>query len=235
MNVIAHKIGRYITLSGAVLAFVCTCTWAQDSTPNISPLDRSVHAGVDEIDDRTKEPLPPSDVSKPPQTLSRWSPEMAKQLPATTTWSVKPRVAAATWPDGDQSNSILQPAKPLKALEILENRNGRNMPAAGSVAGIRNFNGNSHVEDNLPAQTDGGTFAHLAIFPVLSAVPPSLSAGMSNPFDRNPFGHEGSLPFPMKSIFADQAIRKNSDVQSHPSTPGFPMPISRDPQANQKP
>jgi hypothetical protein len=234
MHPIAYKVGIYVTLCGVALFFACTSAWAQDSTLNISPVDRSVHAGVDEIDDRTKE-LPPSpDVSKHPQMLSRWSPRVGKQLPATTVWLGKAKVANATGLSEDQSDAIPQHKKLPKTLSVWGGQNDSNVPALESGRGIGDFNRRFHFDVNLPAQTDGESSTRPTIFPASSVVTPFHATGISNPFNRNPFGHENSLPFSTKSVFPDQAIRKQSESQPRPFAPGFQSLVSPDPQTNQK-
>ena len=234
MHPIAYKVGIYITLCGAALFFACTRTGAQDSTLSISPVDRSVHAGVDEIDDRTEE-LPPSpDVSKHPQMLSRWSPQVAKQLPATTVWLGKAKVANATGLSEDESEAVPQHKKLPKTLAMGGDPNDSNVPALGNGTGIGDFNRRFHYDVNSLAQTDGEPSIRPTIFHVFPFVAPSHVAGMSNPFNRNPFGHENTLSFSTKSIFPDQAIRKQSEAQPRPFAPGIQSPISPDPQANQK-
>ena len=234
MHPIAYKVGIYITLCGAALLFACTRTGAQDSTLSISPVDRSVHAGVDEMDDRTEE-LPPSpDVSKHPQMLSRWSPQVAKQLPATTVWLGKAKVANATGLSEDESDAVPQHKKLPKTLAMGGDPNDSNVPALGNGTGIGDFNRRFHYDVNSLAQTDGEPSIRPTIFRVSPFVAPSHVAGMSNPFNRNPFGHENALPFSTKSVFPDKAIRKQSEAQPRPFAPGIQSPISPDPQANQK-
>ena len=234
MHPIAYKVGIYITLCGAALLFACTRSGAQDSTLSISPVDRSVHAGVDEIDDRTEE-LPPSpDVSKHPQMLSRWSPQVAKQLPATTVWLGKAKVANATGLSEDESEAVPQHKKLSKTLAMGGDPNDSNVPALGNGTGIGDFNRRFHYDVNSLAQTDGEPSIRPTIFHVFLFVAPSHVAGMSNQFNRNPFGHENTLPFSTKSVFPDQAIRKQSEAQPRPFAPGIQSPISPDPQANQK-
>ena len=234
MHPIAYKVGIYITLCGAALLFACTRTGAQDSTLSISPVDRSVHAGVDEMDDRTEELPPSSDVSKHPHMLSRWSPQVAKQLPATTVWLGKAKVANATGLSEDESDAVPQHKKLPKTLATGGGQNDSNVPALGNGTGIGDFNRRFHYDVNSLAQTDGEPSIRPTIFHVFPFVAPSHVAGMSNPFNRNPFGHENTLPFSTKSVFPDQAIRKQSEAQPRPFAPGIQSPISPDPQANQK-
>jgi hypothetical protein len=234
MHPIAYKVGIYVTLCGAALFFACSCTWAQDSALNVSPVDRSVHAGLDEIDDRTEE-LPPSpDVSKHPQMLSRWSPQVRKQLPATTVWMGKAKVANVTGLSEDESDAAPQHKKLPKTLAVGGGQIESNVPALERGTGIGGFNRRFHFDPNLPTQTDGEPYTSLTILPVPSVVTPFHAAGMSNPFNRNPFGHENSLPFETKSVFPDQEIRKQPEAQPRPFAPGFQSPISPDPQTNQK-
>jgi hypothetical protein len=234
MHPIAHKVGISVTLCGVALVFACACTWAQDSTLNISPVERSVHAGVNEIDDRTEELPPPPDVSKHPQMLSRWSPQVGKQLPATTVWLGKAKAANATGLGEDESDAVRQLKKLPKTFAAGGGQNNSNVPALESGTAIGDFHRRFHFDINLLAQTDGEPFIRTTIFPVLPFVGPFHAAGMSNPFDRNPFGHENTLPFSTRSVFPDQAIRKQSGALPRPFVPGFQSPISPDPQANQK-
>jgi hypothetical protein len=234
MHPIAYRVGIYVTLCGVALVFACTCTWAQDSTINIIPVDRSVHAGVDEIDDRTEE-LPPSpDVSKHQQMLSRWSPQVGKQLPATTVWMGKAKVANVTGLSEDESDPVPQHKKVSKTFAVGGGQNESNVPALERGTSIGDFKRRFHFDVNLLAQTDVEPSTRPAIFPASSVVTPFHGAGISNPFDRNPFGHETSLPFSTKSAFPDQAIRKQSESQPRPFAPGIQSPISPEPQANQK-
>jgi hypothetical protein len=234
MHPIAYKVGIYITVCGAALFFAGIRTWAQDSTLNISPVDRSVHAGVDELDDRTEE-LPPSpDVSKHPHMSSRWSPQVRQQLPATTVWLGKAKVANATGSSEDESDAVPQHKKLPKSFAMGGGQNDSNVPALGNGTGIGDFNRGFHLDVNSLAQTDGEPSIRPTIFHVLPLLAPSHIAGMSNPFDRNPFGHENGPPFSTKSVFPDQAIRNQSEAQPRPFAPGIPSLISPDPQANQK-
>jgi hypothetical protein len=235
MHPITNKVGLYVTLCGAALAFACTCAWAQDNPPNLSPVDRSVHAGVDEIDDLTQEPPPSPDVSKHPQMLSRWSPQVGKQLPGTTVWSTKAKAANAAEVSGDGNNSVAQHKKVPKDLAVWGSQNDSGVPALETGARLGDFNGHLYFDVRLLAHTDDEPSPRPPIFPVLSGRTSSHTAGISSPFNRNPFGQESSLAFSTKSIFPDQAVRKKLEAQPRPPVPSPQLPISPDSQANQKP
>jgi hypothetical protein len=72
-----------MVISSVVLALSCTGAHAQDSSSNPGPVDRSVHAGLEE----QPQPEPSQSTAKRPATLSTWSAQPARPSPPASAWS----------------------------------------------------------------------------------------------------------------------------------------------------
>jgi len=234
MHPIAHKWLFRAVLCGATLAIVCFGAWAQDSAINSVPVDRSVHAGVDETSDRQNEPPASPEVSKHPPLLSRWSPQMLQPHPVTSTWSVKTRVVS---PAGmDEKGSSNPPTRDIpSAFGAGRNLSNEKINPTLSRVASSNSDGHYHFNVSLLAPKEDDAEGASAISHFSREVTPIHATGMTNLFDTNPFGHQFGTPFSSKKIFSDPAIRKQSGGQHDRTLPDFHPQGSPDSQSNLKP
>ena len=237
MHPTAYKAGFYAMFSWVALALACVCAQAQvqDSAVNSGPVDRSVHAGVDESSDRTSDPPDSQAVSKNPQLLSQWSPRIVKPLPATTTWSGKVNVVNAAGMNEDASSSV-SPIKNIpKSFGARSVLGDSRTTAPGGTGPNSNFNAGIHFNASLLAETNSKSSASLAILPAVPDPTPFSATGTAKPFDAYPFGRQFGTPFSSKKTYSDQAVRKQPGAESRITLPNLHPSSSPDSQSNLKP
>jgi hypothetical protein len=235
MHPIARKVGAYVTLCSAACFFACLGTRAQDRDLSISPVDSSVQAGVDEINIQTKDLPPPANTTKQPQMLSRWSPQAVKQLPQTTLWSGRAKVANPPALTGSDSDLVPYANPDSKASQKWSGLNNSTSLLVKGEVSSRSFDERYGFVGTLPPQMETEQSTRPEIFPILPAVTSFQSVGMPSSFDQNTFGQMSRHAFPRTNVFPSQLIRKKPVDRPRQSVPALHIATSTDSQSNPKP